>query len=88
MSIHRNGHAVLSELICPNHSSALQTAWTLIAQTPLLRHKRWKLRIADCPATVEQYLILRLAREPWEVFAVLFLYCRHRLQAFKTLFQA
>ncbi|MGG5242664.1 JAB domain-containing protein [Pseudomonas lurida] len=43
--------------------------------------------MADCPATVEQYLILRLGREPWEVFAVLFLYCRHRLQAFKTLFQ-
>jgi DNA repair protein RadC len=40
-----------------------------------------------CPAAVKQYLRLRLASEPCEVFAVLFLDCRHRLQAFETLFQ-
>ena len=40
-----------------------------------------------CPTTVKQYLQLRLASEPCEVFAVLFLDCRHRLQAFETLFQ-
>jgi DNA repair protein RadC len=39
-----------------------------------------------CPTTVKRYLQLRLASEPCEVFAVLFLDCRHRLQAFEPLF--
>jgi len=39
-----------------------------------------------CSTTVKQYLKLHLARQPCEVFAVLFLDCRHRLQAFEPLF--
>src|SRR5699024_1088878 len=54
------------------------------------RHLEEQLKVADAlsdPAATRRYLTLRLARQPHEVFACVFLDNRHRVIAFEEMFR-
>ncbi len=83
----------LSDTVADGASSAL-VRYASIHEDPLIRRaigvleeRLFKRGAAlTSPAAVREYLRLKLAGEPLEVFAVVFLDTRHRVLAFEPMF--